>query len=100
MQQGPNMNDVQKYSDNGYIQMMNILANYMLKDSYPTYNAYINYGFAIQKYDEYKFNDFAGYAGVYYTFFAILSYLCPLILYVLKMVIEKESRSQEVMKIM
>ena len=98
MQQGPNMNDVKKYSDNGYIQMLNIIANYILKETEP--DGYINYGFAIQKYDQYKFNDFAGYAGVYYTFFAILSYLCPLILYVLKMVVEKESRSKEVMKIM
>ena len=100
MQQGPNMNDVKKYSDDGYIQMLNILANYILKDSDSTKDGYINYGFAIQKYDSYKFNDFAAYAGVYYTFFAILSYLCPLILYVLKMVVEKESRSKEVMKIM
>ncbi|MBO6244250.1 MAG: ATP-binding cassette domain-containing protein, partial [Clostridia bacterium] len=108
MQQGPNMNDVKKYSDNGYIPLLNIIANYILKKSKsiddPSVengeNAYINYGFAIQKYDQYKFNDFAGYAGVYYTFFAILSYLCPLILYVLKMVVEKESRSKEVMKIM
>jgi len=98
MQQGPNMIDVQKYSDDGYVQFMNILANYMLQKKYP--NGYINYGFAIQKYDQYKFNDFAEFVGVYYTFFVILSYLCPLILYVLKMVIEKESRSKEVMKIM
>ena len=98
MQQGPNMNDVKKYSDDGYIQIMNILANYMLQKKQP--NGYINYGFAIQKYDSYKYNNFAEFVGVYYTFFAILSYLCPLILYVLKMVIEKESRSKEVMKIM
>ena len=98
MQQGPNMIDVKKYSDDGYIQIMNILANYVLQKEFP--NGYINYGFAIQKYDEYKFNDFAEFAGVYYTFFAILAYLCPLILYVLKMVVEKESRSKEVMKIM
>ena len=96
------LNDVKKYSDDGYVQMMNIIANYILKDSESesSTDPYINYGFAIQKYDQYKFNDFAGYAGVYYTFFAILSYLCPLILYVLKMVVEKESRSKEVMKIM
>ena len=31
MQQGPNMDDIQKYSDDGYIQVMNILSNYMLK---------------------------------------------------------------------
>ena len=31
MQQGPNMNDIKKYSDDGYIQFMNILANYMLQ---------------------------------------------------------------------
>ena len=98
MQQGPNMDDVKKYSDDGYIQVMNILANYMLQKKNP--NSYINYGFAVQKYDLYRFNDFASYAGVYFTFFVILSYLCPLILYVLKMVVEKESRAKEVMKIM
>ena len=77
---------------------MNILANYILQKEKP--GSYINYGFALQKYDSYKFNDFAGFVGVYFTFFVILSYLCPLILYVLKMVVEKESRSKEVMKIM
>ena len=98
MQQGPNMNDIKKYSDNGYIQIMNILTNYILQKEIP--GSYINYGFAVQKYDSYKFNDFAIFAGLYFTFFIILSYLCPLILYVLKMVVEKESRSKEVMKIM
>ena len=99
MQMGPNMNDIIKYSNDGYIQMMNIIANYILKDTYND-NAFINYGFAVQKYDSYKFNEFATFAGIYFTFFVVLSYLCPLILYVLKMVIEKESRSKEVMKIM
>ena len=100
MQQGPNMNDILKYSNNGYVQMMNILANYILKVSYPDKDPYINYGMAVQKYDSYKYNEFATFAGVYFTFFIVLSYLCPLILYVLKMVVEKESRSKEVMKIM
>ena len=100
MQQGPNMDDIQKYSDDGYIQVLNILANYMLKKKNSNSYSYINYGFAVQKYDEYRFNEFAAYAGVYFTFFVILSYLCPLILYVLKMVVEKESRAKEVMKIM
>jgi hypothetical protein len=99
MQQGPNMEDVKKYSDNGYVQVMNIIANYILKKE-KGMSAYINYGFALQKYDSYKFNDFSDFAGVYFTFFAILSYLCPLILYVLKMVVEKESKAKEVMKIM
>ena len=98
MQQGPNMNDILKYSNNGYVQMMNIIANYILKQKNPS--AKINYGFAVQKYDSYKYNEFASFAGVYFTFFVVLSYLCPLILYVLKMVVEKESRSKEVMKIM
>ena len=69
MQQGPNMDDIQKYSDDGYIQVLNILANYMLKKKVPTSS--INYGFAVQKYDEYRFNEFAAYAGVYFTFFVI-----------------------------
>ena len=84
MQKGPNMNDVQKYSDHGYIQIMNIISNYMLKETTGSNESYINFGFALQKYDSYKFNDFSDFAGVYFTFFAILSYLCPLILYVLK----------------
>ena len=100
MQQGPNMNDIIKYSNNGYIQVLNIISNYILKKETNSKYSYINYGFAVQKYDSYKFNDFAAFAGVYYTFFVILAYLCPLILYVLKMVVEKESRSKEVMKIM
>ena len=103
MQQGPNMNDILKYSNNGYIQIMTIIANYMLKKRYSSvdgYDKYINYGFVVQKYDSYKYNEFSSFAGLYFTFFVILSYLCPLILYVLKMVVEKESRSKEVMKIM
>jgi hypothetical protein len=99
MQQGPNMNDIIKYSNDGYIPMMNIIANYILKEE-TNQDSYINYGFAVQKYDSYQYNEFASFAGLYFTFFVVLSYLCPLILYVLKMVVEKESRSKEVMKIM
>ena len=101
MQQGPNMNDIIKYSNNGYIPIMTIIANFILKKEKGTSaSAYINYGFAVQKYDSYQYNEFSSFAGLYFTFFVILSYLCPLILYVLKMVVEKESRSKEVMKIM
>ena len=99
MQSGPSMKDVQKYADHGYIQIMNIISNYILKKE-NNEESYINYGFALQKYDSYKYNDFADYAGLYITFFLALSYICPLILFVLKMVVEKESRSKEVMKIM
>ena len=99
MQSGPSMNDVQKYADHGYIQIMNIISNYILKKE-KNEDSYINFGFALQKYDSYKYNDFADYAGLYITFFLALSYICPLILFVLKMVVEKESRSKEVMKIM
>ena len=99
MQSGPSMNDVQKYADHGYIQIMNIISNYILKKE-KNEDSYINFGFALQKYDSYKYNDFADYAGLYITFFLALSYICPLILFVLKMVVEKESRAKEVMKIM
>ena len=99
MQSGPSMKDVQKYADHGYIQIMNIISNYLLKKE-NNEDSYINFGFALQKYDSYKYNDFANYAGLYITFFLALSYICPLILFVLKMVVEKESRSKEVMKIM
>ena len=99
MQSGPSMKDVQKYADHGYIQIMNIISNYILKKE-NNEDSYINFGFALQKYDSYKYNDFADYAGLYITFFLALSYICPLILFVLKMVVEKESRSKEVMKIM
>ena len=99
MQNGPNMNDVLQYIDHGYIQIMNIISNYILKKE-KNEDSYINFGFALQKYDSYKYNDFADYAGLYITFFLALSYICPLTLFVLKMVVEKESRSKEVMKIM
>ena len=98
MQQGPDMEEIKKYSYDGYLPMLNILANYMLMTK--TGSGEITFGFAVQKYDKYKYNKFSEYAGLYVTFFIILSYLCPLILYVLKMVVEKESRAKEVMKIM
>ena len=99
MQKGPNMNDVQKYSDHGYIQIMNIISNYILKKNNND-TSYINFGFALQKYDSYKYNDFSDFTGLYFTFFVALAYICPLILFVLKMIVEKESRTKEVMKIM
>ena len=99
MQSGPNMNDVLQYIDHGYIQIMNIISNYILKKE-KNEDSYINFGAALQKYESYKYNDFEDYAGLYITFFLVLSYICPLILFVLKMVVEKESRSKEVMKIM
>ena len=59
MQIGPMMEDYMIYANDGYVPMMTIIANYLLRKKQP--NGYIRFGMTAQKYEEYKYDRFADF---------------------------------------
>ena len=73
---------------------------YILRKETNNYNAFLNFGISPMKYINYKDDKFGQFIGYIFTFFLIIAYMCPLCLYVYRMIEEKESRAKEGMKIM
>ena len=63
-------------------------------------NAQIDFVMRPMEYTYYKNDIFSQFVGYIVPFFIIISYICPLCLYVLRMVGDKESKAKEGMKIM
>ena len=99
-QDGPDMESYVKYLGNGYIEMLKIITDYILKKETGNNDAYINFGMMANKYEYYREDPFGMFVGYIVPFFIVIAYMSPLCLYVLRMVTEKESRAKEGMKIM
>ena len=99
-QSGPNMESYQKYQISGYTYIMKCINEYILRKETNNYNASINFGMVPMKYINYKDDKFGQFIGYIVPFFLIIAYMCPLCLYVYRMIEEKESRAKEGMKIM
>ena len=97
---GPDMESYEKYKYSGYTYIMKIINEYILKKETGNINATINFGMVPMKYVNYKKDDFGVFVGFIIPFFIVIAYMCPLCLYVYRMVAEKESRAKEGMKIM
>ena len=98
-QSGPNMKSYQKYQYSGYTYIMKCINEYILKKE-TNLNATLNFGMVPMKYVNYKDDKFGLYIGFIVPFFLVIAYMCPLCLYIYRMVAEKESRAKEGMKIM
>ena len=99
-QSGPDMESYQKYQYSGYTYIMKCINEYILKKETQNMNATLNFGMVPMKYVNYKDDKFGEYIGFIVPFFLIIAYMCPLCLYVYRIVAEKESRAKEGMKIM
>ena len=99
-QSGPDMESYQRYQVSGYTYIMKCINEYILKKETKNPNASLNFGMMPMKYVNYKKDKFGEYIGYIVPFFIIIAYMCPLCLYVYRMVEEKESRAKEGMKIM
>ena len=99
-QSGPNMESYQKYQFSGYTYIMKCINEYILKKETHNLNATLNFGMVPMKYVNYKDDKFGQFIGFIVPFFLVIAYMCPLCLYVYRMVAEKESRAKEGMKIM
>ena len=99
-QSGPDMESYQKYQYSGYTYIMKCINEYILKKETQNINATLNFGIVPMKYVNYKDDKFGEFIGFIVPFFLIIAYMCPLCLYVYRIVDEKESRAKEGMKIM
>ena len=99
-QKGPDMESYDLYSWNGYTYIMKIISDYILQETTGKSDAYINFGMNPMLYDTYREDPFGQFVGFIVPFFVVIAYMCPMCLYVFRMVNEKETRAKEGMKIM
>ena len=99
-QKGPHMEDFEKFTYNGYMYLMTIMSEYVIMKTTNKDTAQLNLIMMPLLYEQYGEDPFGGFTGFIVPFFMVIAYMCPLILYVYRMVGEKETRAKEGMKIM
>ena len=77
---------------------MKLINEYILQQKKE--NSKIDFGMVALPYTNYRVDSFSGVLGYMLPLFIVVAYMCPLCLYVYRMVGEKESKSKEGMKIM
>ena len=97
---GPDLDSYKLYQTSGYTYIMKIINEYILKQETNNPNAKINFGMVAMPYIDYRSDPFSSVIGYFIPFFIVIAYMCPLCLYVYRMVGEKENKSKEGMKIM
>ena len=99
-QTGPDLESYEMYQTSGYTYILKIMNEYILRKELNNNNAEINFAMVPMKYSDYRTDPFSKSIGYMIPFFLIIAYMCPLCLYVYRMVSEKENKSKEGMKIM
>ena len=99
-QSGPDMEGYERFKYSGYTYIMKLINEYILQKETKNVNASLNFGMMPMKYVNYRKDKFGEFIGFIIPFFLVIAYMCPLCLYVYRMVAEKESRAKEGMKIM
>jgi len=79
---------------------MKLINEYILQKELKNDNAKIDFAMIPMPYMNYRSDPFSKAIGYMIPFFIIIAYMCPLCLYVYRMVGEKENKSKEGMKIM
>ena len=95
----PDFDSYTLYQYNGYSYIMKIIADYIYSQEINK-ETKINFGILPMKYNSYKTTRFGDIVGVVGPFFIILAYVSNLGIYVYRMVLEKENKVKEGMKIM
>ena len=98
-QVGPDMAAYHLFVLNGYNQIQKIIMEYILKKE-KNLDLTFNFGMMAMKYEKFKTDPFGMFVGYIVPFFIVIAYMCPLCLYVLRIVREKETKAKEGMKIM
>ena len=98
-QSGPDMTSFQRYQISGYSYMMKVINDYILSKELNN-NTKINFGIVPMKYKSYRVDPFGSIVGFLGPFFIIVAYMGHLCIYVYRMVLEKETKAKEGMKIM
>ena len=97
---GPNLENYRKYQKSGYAYILKLINEYILKIETDDSNAKIDFAMVALPYENYRVDPFSSVIGYFIPFFMVIAYMCPLCLYVYRMVGEKENKSKEGMKIM
>ena len=95
----PDLDSYTLYQYNGYSYIMKIIADYIYSQEIDK-ETKINFGILPMKYNSYKRSIFGDIIGVVGPFFIIVAYASNLGIYVYRMVLEKENKVKEGMKIM
>ena len=98
-QTGPDLESYKLYQSSGYSYIMKLINQYILQQETDN-NAKIDFAIIPMPYVDYRSDPFSKAIGYMIPFFIIIAYMCPLCLYVYRMVDEKENKSKEGMKIM
>ena len=99
-QSGPDLDSYKLYQTSGYTYIMKLINEYILQKELKNDNAKIDFAMIPMPYMNYRSDPFSKAIGYMIPFFIIIAYMCPLCLYVYRMVGEKENKSKEGMKIM
>ena len=99
-QTSPDLNSYSIYQHNGYTYMMKLITDYIISQETNSNDTKINFGVIPMKYKSYRSDPFGSIVGFIGPFFVIVSYLGHLCIYVYKLVLEKETKAKEGMKIM
>ena len=97
---GPNLESYRKYQKSGYTYILKIINDYILQQETGNNDAKIDFAMIALPYENYRTDPFSSVIGYFIPFFMVIAYMCPLCLYVYRMVGEKENKSKEGMKIM
>ena len=99
-QSGPDLDSYKLYQESGYAYIMKLINEYILQQETSDPDAKINFGMVAMPYIDSRSDPFSAVLGYFIPFFIVIAYMCPLCLYVYRMVGEKENKSKEGMKIM
>ena len=99
-QTGPDLASYKLYQSSGYTYIMKLINEYILQQELNLNTAKIDFSIVPMPYVDYRSDPFSKAIGYMITFLIIIAYMCPLCLYVYRMVGEKENKSKEGMKIM
>ena len=97
---GPDLESYKLYQSSGYNYIMKLINEHILRDATGDNTKKINFGMVAMPYENYRSDPFSSVIGYFIPFFIVIAYMCPLCLYVYRMVGEKENKSKEGMKIM
>jgi len=99
-QNGPDIYAFLIYQQGTYSYMMKVVNEYILRKETNNNYASFSYGVFPMKYTDFKLDNYGQYFGYVLVIIIIIAYMIPLILYVYKIVEEKEKKTKEGMKIM
>ena len=92
---GPNLESYRKYQKSGYTYILKIINDYILQQETGNGGARIDFAMVALPYENYRTDPFSSVIGYFIPFFMVIAYMCPLCLYVYRMVGEKENKSKE-----